>query len=646
MSTITRIAILFLLTASLQAQTPHFETQFQFLSYGAIPTWTGVATGWDNTVPKIHLYDSERYKGHAQYISVALGTGITFAQFKDQVKDPATRKYLPFFLFDLRKKPIVLNGKTHTWAVRIEDYQYQDTDAQITETTLRLLRIVSDYIHEETREPSHGLIVLAGNPNVQPNTRIAPALAQAGFPNQSPNQLIAAMGGKAVQILNPGKGYGYLRYIPKGMEATAQVGPHDIAIYESMPARVPPVNGIITLEPQTPLSHVNLLAKNRGTLNLYALDTSAIPDLSAQIGKLVMLEGTDQRITLRPAKEHEALQYWATQQKKYRLPSARPEIPDFVEFGQDGNPWMIVNVIGSKATNYSRIQKLFPEYVKPGCAVPFYYYDQVLRSSHAADTIESVLRRLNRNETTPEQLEKDLAKIRTMIQAAHVDPRLIQQLSKWATTNFHNHRIRMRSSTNCEDLPGFNGAGLYLSKGWSPEEGPQKLEKKILEIYASLWMPIPFAERAYFGMDHSMAMMALLVNEAFGEEYANGVAVTIPDKTGFAIAINSQWGDSAVTNPDNGQIPEAILFKTAETKTFTTESRSNIHDIFLQPELKASLEELRQLIVKVHKAFQTIYPPYNGTTFGIDIEFKVVKEGAAYKLYLKQTRPLGQVLPE
>jgi hypothetical protein len=95
------------------AQDIYVGKQYQFLSFETIPTWTGVAADWDKDRPLIHLYDPVKYKGHAQYISQALKTGMTFKQFKEQVSNYQTRKYLPFFLFDLRDSPITEDSVTN-----------------------------------------------------------------------------------------------------------------------------------------------------------------------------------------------------------------------------------------------------------------------------------------------------------------------------------------------------------------------------------------------------------------------------------------------------------------------------------------------------------------------------------------------------
>lgn len=631
------------------SQTIYQDRLYQFLSFEAVPTWTGVASDWDKGTAQIHLYDPIQYKGHAQYISVALKTGITFAQFKEQVREYSSRKYMPFFLFDLRKHPVTVEGKTCTWAVRVEDYGYRDNPEQMATTTLRLLRTLTDYIRMATGKSTHGIIILATNPESQPNTGIAPILNQAGFPNKTVTQLIALVGGKQVNVLNPGTGVGYLRYVKAGEEVQFKADVKDIVVYERMPARVPPVNGIITLEPQTPLSHVNLLAKNRGTFNLYTLDTSALPGLLAHINKLTRVECTAQRITFHAATPKEAETFWVKHQSRVDIPQADTALKTVQRFGSldshvASHQELTAQQVGAKAANYALIQQLYPHYVRPGCAIPFVLYFRAIHSCGAQVLIQDLI--TLKQSLSVAEIEQRLAAIRARILTAKLDPEFLQSVTMLAQSQYPGQRIRLRSSTNCEDLPGFNGAGLYLSKGLDAHEIPQKLENRILQIYASLWTPLAWAEREFYFIDHGKVGMSILIHEAYGDEYANGVVLTVPDQKDFAIVINTQYGDSAVANPGSGHIPEAITFKTSLATSYVIESRSNLHDVFLQDSLAAQLAELKDIAAKVHKVFQARAPKTANIQYGVDIEFKLVREGKGYRLYIKQARLLGQVLPE
>jgi hypothetical protein len=632
----------FILTIPALSQNEYKDSKFQFLSFEKIPTWTGLATNWEKAQAEIHLYDFNQYKGHAEYISKALKTGISFKQFKLLVKSPDKRKYLPFFLFDLRETFVDVNGKKYGWAVRLEDYEYDDNQQQMASTVLRLLDLVSGYIAKQTGNSSRGIIILATDSKAMPNTSIAEILNMKGYPNMTLTQLIVKVGGKKVEVLNQGIGIGYLRYVAAGKESSFRSSYKDILIYEKLPTRVRPVSGIITLEPQTPLSHINLLAKNRGTINLYTLDLKNILGAEKLIDKLVKLECSNEKISISEINLNEAEKIWAKRVKAIEIPQPLTNIVKIIDLNKNNPEIQTVKNIGAKAANYAIIRQLFPNYVRPGFAVPFSYYFNTIKSC-GADTL---IHTLVKTKPLKNELDKQLEKIRETILNAKLDPSLNNEINNLVKKQFNDSSIRLRSSTNCEDLPEFNGAGLYVSKGYKLADSDKKLAKKILQVYASLWTPLAYEEREYYQIDHSKTGMALLINQAFPNEYANGVAISIIDKNNISVFINSQFGENSVTNPENGQIPEAILFKSLQQNDYEIQTKSNIHDVFLQDSLKIKLFELRKLVMEVHHAYIDKLDKDKNLNYGIDIEFKIERESEEFKLYIKQARLLKSVLPE
>jgi hypothetical protein len=633
-----------LFCSALTAQDIYRGKKYQFLSFETLPTWTGVATDWDTDHPSVHLYDPVKYKGHAQFISEGLKTGITLKQFKERVRPYQTRKYMPFFLFDLRDRPVALDKKRYDWALRIEDYGYEDTPQQMAETTLKLLDLISEYIGKQTSTGSKGLAVLATDAKVKPNASIAFALNQKGYPYRTMTQLLESAGGKKVQILNSGIGVGYLRYVRADGEDSFRPAAEDIVIYEKLPARVSPVNGIITLQPQTPLSHINLLAKNRGTFNLYAADLKYLPGIASHMGKLVKIECRERQIAISEESEKEAKKFWTSHALRIEIPRPLLTVTHIVDLHTKAPSMQAVEVIGAKAMNYALIQQLYPQYVRPGFAIPLAFYFSTLRRSGADKRIEALLEK--KPSMKIDDRDQRLKQIREAILNAALDPPLMEELKTLIKTHFPNTKIRLRSSTNCEDLPQFNGAGLYLSKGFYARDDIKTLDHKILQVYASLWTPGAFEEREYYFMDHARAGMGILINEAFDEEYANGVVLTIPGKNGCAVLINTQWGDHLVTNPENGQIPESLLFETFTSPRHKVQSRSSIRDIFLQENLKGKLNELKNISIHIHEALHAKVNEAGKMKYGVDIEFRLMKENTEYRLYVKQARLLGTVLPE
>ena len=124
---------------------------------------------------------------------------------------------------------------------------------------------------------------------------------------------------------------------------------------------------------------------------------------------------------------------------------------------------------------------------------------------------------------------------------------------------------RYRSSNNNEDLPGFNGAGLYDSKSQKPDEDVEDgLDKSLKEVYASLWNFRSFRERDFHRVDHLEAAMGVLVHPSYQDELVNGVAVSLDPINGREgnYYVNSQVGEDLVTNPDAHSVPEELLLIT------------------------------------------------------------------------------------
>ena len=69
------------------------------------------------------------------------------------------------------------------------------------------------------------------------------------------------------QVLNVAKSLGRIHVIPK-LDDHVEIGFNEILVLDEVPIQLPPVAGIITSKPSTPLSHINLLAKGWGCRTL------------------------------------------------------------------------------------------------------------------------------------------------------------------------------------------------------------------------------------------------------------------------------------------------------------------------------------------------------------------------------------------
>lgn len=653
-------------TNNSQAQDAWTKKTDQFIAYDKIPTWAGVISHWTDKTPKVHLYSRTKYKGHADFVSKGLKTGLTFAQFKDRVRSPKTRQYIPFFLYDLRKTPIKVDGTTYKWALRMEDYSYTDNASELALTVLKAIHQVYKHILKSDAKAGKGIIILASGGTTRPNTSARGLLNKNGYPNKTITELISLVGTTStepttttnrstsasnkgsVKILNEGLAYGYVKYIKAGEEQKVSSNYQNILVYEQLPYRVPIANGMITLEPQTPLSHINLLAKNRGTINAYILgEHSSKATLKKYIGKLVKIQTTKNGLTITVAKTEEAQKFWAAKKNlKVTIPKADRDMKFLSYFEIGGKAVQTVNYIGTKASNYATLQHEFPKYVKPGFAVPFHFYFETIKNAGVDKLIQTLQTSKAKLSTT--ERNKQLQAIQTKILSAKVPKSILDQLRNMFDEYFKNKKVRLRSSTNCEDLPQFNGAGLYKSKGFYTKSSDAELEKKILEVYASLWSTLAFEERDFFGIDHQQIGMAILVNEAFSTEYANGVVITIPNTSGTpSIYINTQSGENSVTNPSSGQVPEAIMFKQFDSKWYSTQSKSSVKNIFVDnAKLTPTVRELQKLTAQIDKLFRSKLSAKTANAYGVDLEFKILKLDGQYKLYIKQARLLNTTLPQ
>src|SRR6266567_5311500 len=70
------------------------------------------------------------------------------------------------------------------------------------------------------------------------------------------------------QALNVAKGLGRIHIIAK-LDDHVEIGFNEILVLNEVPVQLPPVAGIITSKPSTPLSHINLLARGWGIPNVY-----------------------------------------------------------------------------------------------------------------------------------------------------------------------------------------------------------------------------------------------------------------------------------------------------------------------------------------------------------------------------------------
>ena len=434
------------------------------------------------------------------------------------------------------------------------------------------------------------------------------------------------------QALNPGEGYGRLR----ALEPDERPHPREIVLYEALPNELPRVAGIISTVPQTPLSHVNLRAVQDGVPNAFirgALDEDEIDDL---IGSYVRYTVTETGWDIRAATRAQVdAHYTSSRPTGEQTPQRDLSVTTITPLGEIGfDDW---DAFGVKAANVAVLGTLdFPEGTVPdGFAIPFYFYDEFMKHNGFYARIETMLADSD-FQTDFDTQESELKKLRKDIEDAETPAWIIAAIVEMNKSFADGVNRRYRSSTNNEDLPGFNGAGLYDSKSQKPSEDEKDLAKSLKEVYASLWNFRAFVERDFHRIDHTAAAMGILVHPSYKDEEVNGVAVSFDPvyDQDDAYYVNSQVGEDLVTNPDALSVPEEVLLHKARRYTIlSTSNQASPGSLLMSDD---QLNQLRRHLAVIHAKFTALYNPSPDEPFAMEIEFKITSDNI---LAIKQARP-------
>jgi pyruvate,water dikinase len=476
------------------------------------------------------------------------------------------------------------------------------------------------------------------------------------------------------QVLNPGLAYGTLRLFTPDELERAVVSSQDIVVLTRLPNDLPLVGGTITAELQTPLAHVNVAARARGTPNLALRNADTDPRVTELLGRLVRFEVTRSGFTLDEASEKDAHAYWDSQTREPFTPagdSSDHGLPDFDEVGFAG-----ASYCGPKAANLSELRQLLGEEAPPGFVVPFWAYDQHMSRTRVSDELcqrahedcveegrDSVLcvgavERCSASASADESLydyaerliedgefgrdtavrEACLDSLVYVVSHAPVDDAFGAKLDARLAEVFGEAKVRLRSSTNAEDLPNFSGAGLYESKSaWA--SGADAASKRIGKVWASVWGFKAFEERRLWSIDHLAVRMGVAVNLAYDDEQANGVLITqnITNPGVVGMYVNVQLGEVSVTNPDDGALPEVFSILPAPGGGVQV-ARQRLSSLSPDAPLLSDEEvaELYRAAARVQTHFAPLYDQ-DVSELALDLEFKF--HGPERALIIKQARP-------
>jgi hypothetical protein len=458
--------------------------------------------------------------------------------------------------------------------------------------------------------------------------------------------------GLTYQPLNPAVGFGTLVFVPAHELETAELGPNVIVVTDDVPNETAFMGGLITEAFQTPLAHVNVLARGRNTPNMALREAREDERLKHLFGKLVRLEVRASDFLVREASAEEADAYW--QERTPTGPKLAPprdlSVTGVVPL--EGADYSLATAVGSKSVGVAELYRVrstgpycptttVPLFVPPHAfAIPFAHYVQHFEDSGAAELLAE-LEGDPQFRADPAKHAAGLAEVRRLILEHPVDAPLLAEVSDAVRSRFDNAKVRFRSSSNTEDLATFNGAGLHSSTSADIDGSSSTVQDALRLVWASLWNTRAYDERAFGNVDQTQAAMAVLVHQAWVSEAAQGVAISrnaLHATRDSQYYINSQIGEASVTNPAPGVTSDELVYTPPPYRPkvdyITRSSLSHGLDVLSFPEIQS----LGCALESIHEHFRPLVDPKGeNRLYAMQIEWKLI--GPERRLLVKQARP-------
>jgi hypothetical protein len=327
--------------------------------------------------------------------------------------------------------------------------------------------------------------------------------------------------GQLYQPLNLGTGIGQLRILERLTPDTV-IDRNQIVIFKEPPVQLTPLSGIITTEPASPLSHVNMLAKAWGIPNARINNADRL--FKNLEGKYVRLEVAENGYHVSPADPREVEERNRQWVERGDLITPRADC-DYARLTDLANQRARDAIkFGAKSANLGELMRArLPGITIPsGFTIPFRYYRDFILLNKLDERIAAAVEE-DRFVHDPTYRAARLAEIRRWIQDGKHDEGFQRMLLAKIHLEFAGKSLFAWSSTNAEDLANFSGAGLYTTV--PNVRGDEQLLEAVKTVWASIWNHEAYEARESFGMNHFKVYPAVLIQEGINADSA-GVAIT------------------------------------------------------------------------------------------------------------------------
>lgn len=559
---------------------------------------------------RIYYVNSRRYRFHKDFVN---GTYLSL----ERGQDFFDKNYLR------PDRRFILGTLAYQTPVRRWTFEFWEGDTIPAE----LIRQTAEIIKQTFYEP------VAFKPNSTRQEEVS--ASSEGFERVLQSDIARV---QEYQPLNLARGIGRVHVIPK-LDEHVEIGYNEILVLDEAPLHLPPVAGIITSRPSTPLSHINLLAKSWGVPNAYV--KNAFELFKAYDTRWIIFETKPGGYTVKFA-DNDALNQHLKQvmaQRNLMTPRFDLSVKKLASLREQRAASVVA--YGAKSANLGEIlQAQLPGVIVPdGFTIPFYYYDQFIRQNGLEEKIAEMLDD-QKFVHDPAYRREYLTKMRALVRDGRFDERLRAEVLRRAHAGFAGKGLFVRSSTNTEDLPNFNGAGLYNTV---PNVlGDDALVAAVKNVWSSIWNFEAYEARERAGIDHTKVYPAVLIQEGVNADSA-GVLITTdpydPDNRG-GIYISAKRG-LGIKVVEGKKIAEQIIFnpvaqsvrvltRSDEDSLLTFDERGGVKEMPLSGDRVVLRDDT---IRRLARAAAEIKRVFGGREQ--DIEWVFLKD----QIYIVQSRP-------
>lgn len=562
---------------------------------------------------KIYYVNSQRFRFHKDFVN---GTYLSLERGYDFFKNNYLNENRRFIL------------GTVAWQAPVKRYTFEYWEGDLA--TAELIKLTADVIKKTFFEP------VAYKPNSLRQEQEAAKVAGLDRVTQSD---IARE--QEYQALNVAKGIGRIHIVDK-LDDHVEIGFNEILVLNEVPLSLPPVAGVIISKPSTPLSHINLLVKGWGVPNAYIKDAHEL--LKQYDGWWVSFETTPDKYTIKRADITQIDEYQKrlAELKKVMTPRFNLAERRLLDLAQQGA--RMAPAFGSKSANLGEVARSrMPGVTVPaGFGIPVYYYERFVKENKLEEAVFEMMNDQRFVHDPPYRRER-LAAMRERFKAGKVGDELRAALLRKSRAEYAGKGLFVRSSSNVEDLPNFNGAGLYDTVPNVKED--EKLVEAVKTVWASLWNFEAYEARERANIDHSKAYMAVLIQEGVNADSAGVMITTDPfdSENRGAIYISAKRG-LGIKVVEGKRIPEQLLFlpranqvkvltRSEEESLLTFDEAGGVKEVPISGERAVLTDDVVRKLVRAAGRIKNLFGGREQ-----DIEWVYMRG----QIYIVQSRPFVQ----